>query len=118
MDFKTATNEWIAIKAQLAAARKDLSTLNKREKELRKFVTRHMDENKIDTVKVQDKVKVNFKVKKVKGAITKEVIRRGLTTYFNGNEVQIEGAFNAIQDAVDVKEVTGVNVSGINKLLS
>jgi hypothetical protein len=118
MDFKNATNEWIAIKTQLAAARKDLSTLNQREKELRKFVTKHMGENKIDTVNVQDKVKVNFKVKKVKGSITKEVIRKGLHTFFGGNEVQVEGAFNAIQDAVDVKEVAGVNVSGINKLVS
>ena len=28
MDFKAATNEWIAIKTQLASARKDLSMLN------------------------------------------------------------------------------------------
>lgn len=118
MDFKTATTEWIALKTQLAAARKDLITLNKREKELRKFVTTHMSNNKIDTVNVQDKVKVNFKVKKVKGSITKEVIRKGLTTYFGGNEAQIEGALNAIQDAVDVKEVAGVNVSGISKLVA
>ena len=118
MDFKNATNEWIAIKTQLAAARKDLSTLNQREKELRKFVTKHMGENKIDTVNVQDKVKVNFKLKTVKGSITKDVIKKGLTTFFGGNEAQVEGAFNAIQDAVDVKEVAGVNVSGINKLLS
>ena len=62
MDFKNATNEWIAIKTQLAAARKDLSTLNQREKELRKFVTKHMGEHNIDTVNVQDKVKVNFKM--------------------------------------------------------
>jgi hypothetical protein len=117
MDFKNATNEWIAIKTQLAAARKDLGTLNQREKELRKFVTQHMAENAIDTVNVQDKVKVNLKVKKVKGTITKDVIKKGLTTYFGGNEVQVEGAFNAIQDAVEVKEIPGVNVSGIKKLL-
>jgi len=118
MDFKNATNEWIAIKTQLAAARKDLSTLNQREKELRKFVTKHMGDNKIDTVNVQDKVKVNFKLKTVKGSITKDVIKKGLHTFFGGNEAQVEGAFNAIQDAVDVKEVAGVNVSGINKLVS
>ena len=117
MDFKNATNEWIAIKTQLAAARKDLGTLNQREKELRKFVTKHMGEHNIDTVNVQDKVKVNFKLKKVKGSITKDVIKRGLATYFSGNEVQVEGAYNAIQDAVEVKEIPGVNVSGIKKLL-
>jgi hypothetical protein len=118
MDFKNATNEWIAIKTQLAAARKDLSVLNQREKELRKFVTNHMAENDIDTVKVQDKIKVNLKVKKSKGSITKEVIRRGLSTYFGGDEVRIEGAFNAIQDAIEVKEIPGVTVSGIKNLIS
>ena len=61
MDFKTAMTEWVTLKAQLAAARKDLSTLNNREKELRKFVTTHMVQNAIDTVRVQDKVKVNVK---------------------------------------------------------
>ena len=117
MDFKNATNEWIAIKTQLAAARKDLGTLNQREKELRQFVTQHMDKHEIDTVKVQDKVKVNFKVKKVKGTITKDIIKKGLSTFFGGNEAQVEGAFNAIQDAVEVKEIPGVTVSGIKNLL-
>ena len=109
--------EWVALKAQLAAARKDLTTLNKREKELRKFVTMHMKNNEIDTVKVQDKVKVNYAVKKVKGSITKEVIKKGLLVYFDGDEVKAEGAWNCIQDAVDVKEVPGVNVSGIKALI-
>lgn len=118
MEFKNATNEWIAIKTQLAAARKDLGTLNQREKELRKFVTRHMAENEIDTVKVQDKIKVNLKIKKVKGAITKDIIKKGLSTFFGGNEAQVEGAFNAIQDAVEVKEIPGVTVSGIKNLLA
>jgi hypothetical protein len=114
MEFKNATNEWIALKTQLAAARKDLSTLNTREKELRKFVTQHMQDNEIDTIKVRDKVKVNFKLKKVRGSITKEVIKKGLSTFFGGNEAQVEGAYNAIQDAAPVKEVPGVNVTGIN----
>jgi len=114
MDFKNATNEWIAIKTQLAAARKDLGTLNQREKELRKFVTQHMHTNEIDTIKVRDKIKVNFKLKKVKGSITKEVIKKGLSVFFGGNEAQVEGAFNAIQDAAPLKEVPGVNVTGIN----
>jgi hypothetical protein len=114
MDFKNATNEWIAIKTQLAAARKDLGTLNQREKELRKFVTHHMHTNEIDTIKVRDKIKVNFKLKKVKGSITKDVIKKGLLAFFGGNEAQVEGAFNAIQDAAPLKEVPGVNVTGIN----
>jgi hypothetical protein len=116
MDFKNAMTEWISLKSQLAAARKDLSVLNVREKELRKFVTIHMKQNEIDTVKVQDKVKVNFKTKKAKGPITKEVIKTGLATFFGGNEAQVEGAFQAILDAAPVKETDGVMVTGLKAL--
>ena len=115
MDFKAAMTEWVALKAQLAAARKDLSVLNGREKDLRKFVTKHMKENEIDTVKVQDKVKVNLKKKKTRGGITKDVIKKGLGTFFGGNEAQIEGAFQAILDAAPEKEVTGVTVTGLTR---
>jgi hypothetical protein len=113
MDFKTAMTEWVALKAQLAAARKDLGTLNTREKDLRKFVTLHMQQNEIDTVKVQDKVKVNLKVKKTKGSITKDVILRGLRSFFGGNEAQVEGAWNAIQDSAPTKETASVSVTGL-----
>jgi hypothetical protein len=117
MDFKAAMTEWVALKAQLAAARKDLGVLNGREKDLRAFVTKHMKDNEIDTVKVQDKVKVNFKTKKTKGSLTKDVIKKGLTNYFGGNEAQVEGAWNAIQDAAPIKESDGVMVTGLKALL-
>jgi hypothetical protein len=101
----------------LAAARKDLSVLNGREKDLRQFVTKHMKENEIDTVKVQDTVKVNFKTKTTKGSLTKDVIKKGLGSYFGGNEVQVEGAFQAILDAAPTKETDGVMVTGLKALL-
>ena len=116
MDFKTAMTEWVTLKAQLAAARKDLSVLNKREKDLRKFVTQQMKEREIDTVKVQEKVKVNYKVKKAKGTITKAVILEGLRKFFGGNEAQVEGAWTAIQDAAPVVEKAGVSVTGLKDL--
>jgi hypothetical protein len=117
MDFKAAMTEWVALKAQLAAARKDLSVLNGREKDLRQFVTKHMKENEIDTVTVQDKVKVNFKTKTTKGSLTKDVIKKGLGSYFGGNEVQVEGAFQAILDAAPTKQSDGVMVTGLKALL-
>ena len=116
MDFKSAMTEWVGLKAQLAAARKDLSVLNGREKDLRAFVTKHMKENEIDTVKIQDKVKVNFKTKKTKAPITKDVIKRGLASFFGGNEAQIEGAWTAIQDAAPSKSSTSISVSGLANL--
>lgn len=116
MDFKSAMTEWVNLKAQLAAARKDLSVLNKREKDLRAFVTKTMKEQEIDTVKVQDKVKVNFKVKTTKAPITKDIIKKGLNTFFGGNEAQVEGAFQAILDAAPTKETAGVMVTGLKEL--
>ena len=118
MDFKAAMTEWVALKAQLAAARKDLSVLNKREKDLRQIVTRTMKERSIDTVKVNDdKVKVNFKTKTTKGSLTKDVIKKGLGTFFGGNEAQVEGAFQAILDAAPIKETDGVTVTGLSSVL-
>lgn len=117
MDFKSAMTEWVGLKAQLSAARKDLTVLNQREKDLRKFVTRHMKENEIDTVRVQDKVKVNFKTKTTKGSLTKDVIKTGLGMFFGGNEAQVEGAFQAILDAAPIKETDGVTVTGLKALL-
>jgi hypothetical protein len=76
-----------------------------------------MQQNEIDTVKVQDKVKVNLKLKKTKGSITKEVILRGLRSFFGGNEVQVEGAWNAIQDSAPTKETASVSVTGLKDVM-
>lgn len=118
MDFKAATTEWIELKAQLAAARKDLVTLNQREKDLRKFVTHHMQINEIDVVKVRETVKVSLKTKITKGSLTKEVIKKGLSSYFGGDEVKVEGAFTAISDAAPSKETSAVTVTGLKNLVA
>ena len=116
MDFKHAMTEWVHLKAQLAAARKDIGTLNAREKELKGFISTHMKQNEIDTVKVQDNVKVNLKTKQTTGTITKDVIKRGLASFFGGNEAQIEGAWTAIQDAAPSKSSTSISVTGLANL--
>jgi len=115
MDFAQVMNEWISLKTQLAAARRDLSVLNQREKELKRFVTVHMSQNDIDTVKVKDQVKVNLKKKKSKGAITKQVIRVGLMNYFNQDAARVDGAVQAIEDAQPMRDVESVSVSGLKK---
>jgi hypothetical protein len=113
MEFAEIMNEWISLKTQLSAARKDLAVLNKREKELKKFVTTHMAQNEIDTVKVKDKVKVNLKMKKTKGGITKDVIRIGLMNYFEQDAGRADGAMQAIIAAAPTKEVASVSVIGL-----
>jgi hypothetical protein len=109
-EIRDVMSEWLALKAQLKAARADISVLNKREKELRTEVQHFMKKMKQDVeedvqpvVKIQGQ-KVSFQTKESKGSITKEIILKGLQSYFGGNEAQIEGAFQAILDAVPVKE--------------
>jgi len=116
--FKQAMTEWVGIKTQLTSVRKDLTVLNKREKELREFVTKQMIDLEIDAVKVRDKIKVNLKRKKIKGSITKEVILKGLTAYFHGDQVKAEEVFRHIQDAAPVKEKSTVSVTGLKDLVS
>ena len=111
--FKMAMKEWVALKTQLSSARKDLQVLNKREKELREFVTTHMKTHEIDTVRVHEKVKVNLHTKNTKGGVTKDVIKKGLGTYFSGDEVRVEGAFQAIMDAVPTAVKSSVSVIGL-----
>ena len=88
-DFKAVMTEWLSLKHQLAAARKDMAVLNKREKELRAQVQGHMKEIKetqdVDTVKVNQE-KVSLHTKESRGSITKNVILAGLRAYFGGDD--------------------------------
>ena len=88
-----------------------------REGFIREFVTVHMKTHEIDTVRVHDKVKVNLNTKNAKGGITKEVIKKGLLTYFSGDEVRTEGAFQAITDAAPVTSKSSVTVVGLKAML-
>jgi Pyruvate/2-oxoacid:ferredoxin oxidoreductase gamma subunit len=112
-DFKAIMTEWLSLKHQLAAARKDMAVLNKREKELRAQVQEHMKEIKetqdVDTVKInQDKV--SLRTKEARGSITKNVILAGLRAYFGGDETRVEQVFQAILDSAPVKERNTITV--------
>lgn len=102
-EFKNAMTEWIELKKQITEARKDVSVLVKREKELSEVIKQNMVQNDVDDVKIQDK-KVRLHKKNSKGGITKEVIQTGLTTYFSGDAVKVEGAMKAIVDSAPVKQ--------------
>jgi hypothetical protein len=115
--FKQRMSEWISLKAQLAAIRKDTSVLTKREKELRELLKTDMKQAEIDTVNVRDKVKVNLKKKTTKQTISKPVmgmINKGLSSYFGGDLARVEGATQAILDsAPEPKENEVISVHGL-----
>jgi hypothetical protein len=112
-DFKTIMTEWLSLKHQLAAARKDMAVLNKREKELRAQVQEHMKEIKetqdVDTVKVNQE-KVSLHTKESRGSITKNVILAGLRTYFGGDDTKVEQVYQIIVDHAPVKERNTITV--------
>jgi hypothetical protein len=120
-DFKQKMNEWVALKAQLAAIRKDTSVLTKREKTLRESLKNHMKQADIDTVKVKEKLKVNLKTtpgkKKTLPKAILEVIQRGLAIYFGGDLARVEGAVNAIVDVMpDGPEKETISLTGLKAL--
>jgi len=112
-DFKAIMTEWLSLKQQLAAARKDMTVLNKREKELRAQVQGHMKEIKethdVDTVKINQE-KVSLRTKESRGSITKNVILTGLRAYFGGDETRVEQVYQAILDSAPVKERNTITV--------
>jgi len=120
-DFKQKMSEWVALKAQLAAIRRDTSVLTKREKALRELLKNHMKQSDIDTVRVKEKIKVNLKTtpgkKKTMPKAIMEVIQRGLALYFGGDLARVEGAVNAIIDAMpDGPEKETISLTGLKAL--
>jgi hypothetical protein len=108
-DFKNAMTEWIELKKHLAQARKDLSLLAKREKMLAEIIKQNMVQNDVEDVKIQDN-KVRMRTKNAKGGITKDVIQSGLTSYFSGDAVKVEGAMKAIVDSAPVKQRSTLSI--------
>lgn len=108
-DFRSIVTEWLALKKQIAQARKDLSVLTKREKALSEVIKENMVQQDVDDIKVQEN-KVRMRTKNARGSITKEVIQVGLTTYFSGDEVKVEGAMKAIIDSAPVKQRATLSV--------
>lgn len=101
--------EWIELKKHITQARKDLSVLAKREKELSAVIKQNMIQNDVDDVKVQEN-KVRLRTKNAKSSITKDVIQTGLMTYFSGDAVKVEGAMKAIIDSAPVKQRSTLSI--------
>jgi len=108
-DLKTSIEEWMQLKDQIKEIRKDVSVLSKREKELAGIIKESMKAQDVDDIKLNDK-KVRMRVKEGKGSITKEVIVTGLTTYFSGDTVKVEGAMKAISDSAPSKTTSSLSL--------
>jgi|APCry1669190288_1035285.scaffolds.fasta_scaffold113133_1 hypothetical protein len=108
-DLKQRIEEWVQLKKQIGEIRKDVSVLAKREKELASFIKDTMKQNDVDDIKLNDK-KVRLRTKESKGSITKDVIVKGLTSYFTGDAVKVEGAMKAIADSAPAKTTSSLSL--------
>lgn len=109
-NFKDAMAQWVDLKKRLAAAKEDLKVLNKQEKNLRLFIQEYMVDHKIDACNTKD-AKVAVKTRNKKSPFTKDLVKRGLLKYFNGNEERANYVFELILECADVTEASSVSLS-------
>jgi hypothetical protein len=107
-DFKDLMAQWIELKKHIDVARQDLKVLTQREKELRQAVQVYMKNEDIDTCTTKD-AKVVYKTRNVKANFTKDLVRKGLLAYFNGDQARVDYVFDIILKSAEVKEKSSIS---------
>ena len=99
---------------QLAEAKSDIKILNQEEKRLKENVNKHLVSQAIDTINLR-KGKISLRKSVRKSGMSKDAIKEGLSKFFGGDEAKVEGALNAIQDNLAIKESTSLSLTGIKE---
>jgi len=113
-ELSESVSKLVELSKQLSEAKSDIKILNQEEKRLKESVKRHMIDQGIDTINLR-KGKINLRKSVRKGSMNKDAIREGLLKFFGGDEAKLEGALNAIQDNLKVKESTSISLTGIKE---
>ena len=113
-ELSESVSKLVELSKQLAEAKSDIKILTQEEKRLKEAVKNHMVNQGIDTINLR-KGKINLRKSVRKGSMNKEAIREGLLKFFGGDEAKLEGALNAIQDTIKVKESTTLSLTGIKE---
>jgi len=113
-ELSESVSKLVEIIKQLSEAKSDIKILNQEEKRLKESVKRHMIDQGIDTINLR-KGKISVRKSVRKGSMTKDAVKDGLLKFFGGDEVKVEGALNAIQDNLKVKESTSISLTGIKE---
>ena len=111
-ELSESVSKLVELSKQLTEAKSDIKILTQEEKRLKEAVKKHMVNQGIDTINLR-KGKINLRKSVRKGTMNKEAIREGLLKFFGGDEAKLEGALNAIQDTIKVKESTTLSLTGI-----
>ena len=111
-ELSESVSKLVELTKQLSEAKADIKVLNQEEKRLKETVKKHMVGQGIDTINLR-KGKISIRKSVRKAGMNKGAIREGLMTFFGGDETKVEGALNAIQDGLKVKESTSLSLTGI-----
>lgn len=111
-DLSENVSKLVELTKQLKEAKSDIKVLNQAEKQLKENIKRCMLDQGIDTINLR-KGKISLRKTNRKSSMTKDAIKDGLGIFFGGNEAQVEGALNAIQDNLKMKETISLAITGI-----
>jgi len=111
-ELSDSVTKLVELSKQLTEAKADIKILTQEEKRLKETVKSHMVGQGIDTINLR-KGKISLRKSVRKGSMNKDAIREGLLVFFGGDEAKVEGALNAIQDNIKVKESTSLSLTGI-----
>jgi|TARA_B110000503_G_scaffold16887_1_gene24194 acid phosphatase class B len=111
-ELSESVSKLVELTKQLTEAKSDIKILNQEEKRLKENVKKHMVSQGIDTINLR-KGKISIRKSVRKGSMNKDAIKEGLLTFFGGDETKVEGALNAIQDGLKMKESTSISLTGI-----
>jgi hypothetical protein len=113
-ELSESVSKLVDLSKQLSEAKSDIKILNQEEKRLKETVKKHMVTQGIDTINLR-KGKISLRKSVRKGSMNKDAIKDGLLQFFGGDEAKVEGALNAIQDNLKVKESTSLSLTGIKE---
>jgi|SRR5210317_1259123 acid phosphatase class B len=111
-ELSESVSKLVELTKQLSEAKSDIKVLNQEEKRLKENVKKHMVSQGIDTINLR-KGKISLRKSVRKSGMNKDAIKDGLLKFFGGDEVKVEGALNAIQDNLKLKESTSISLTGI-----
>ena len=111
-ELSESVSKLVELTKQLSEAKSDIKVLNQEEKRLKESVKKHMVDQGIDTINLR-KGKISIRKSVRKAGINKDAVKEGLSKFFSGDEAKVEGAVNAIQDNLKVKESTSLSLTGI-----
>jgi len=113
-EFRAKMAEWVELKNQLTEVRKDVAVLNKKEKELKTYISEYMKDQGIDNINLK-KGKVTRRTTEKKPTFSKKVVEQGLGVYFQGDEVRVEAAITCITDNLPTEQRDVVSLTGIKE---